>query len=116
MSTFSEKENLTIIEALLLKVGALENDITKLSGRLERFEVNEYMYSQFIYKNQAKLLTDFSEFVFDQADYCAHHYGISSVDKHVIYKHVIYMLEDISSDFENEKVVAVINKLKDKSQ
>lgn len=91
MRELTHKESSAIIDGLLLKIELLENEKSKLSDKLNKLVITDYMYGQFIYTNRNELIGDFSEFVFKSMKECAYHHGLDDISKPIT-----EMLEDLS--------------------
>ena len=91
MRELTHKESSAIIDGLLLKIELLENEKSKLSDKLNKLVITDYMYGQFIYTNRNELIGDFSKFVFENMKECTHHHGLDDITKPIT-----EMLEDLS--------------------
>ena len=117
MSTYDNRDNLVIIDGLLLKIEAQDKYINKLLGESEELAVADYLQRQFIYENRNTLLGDFSEFSAEWAKECANSFGLPSDD---VNKYIIRMLNGLADDgfddfneVASKRVASAVNKIKD---
>lgn len=91
MRELTQKESAAIIDGLLLKIESLEIENSKLFKNANKLNITNYMYSQFIFTNRNELISDFSEFVFENMEECAYSHGLDNITKPIT-----EMLEDLS--------------------